>query len=105
MAEFRKQQNIPDEIKINDLYLTKLTDIHLDTNIKEGRTSDPKYSFILGGIALLVLIIACINYIALALTSSSTRKTEVGIRKASGLPKMNWHFSSASNRWRLLSWQ
>jgi putative ABC transport system permease protein len=105
MAEFRKQQNIPDEIKINDLYLTKLTDIHLDTNIKEGRTSDPKYSFILGGIALLVLIIACINYIALALTSSSTRKTEVGIRKASGAAKNELAFQFSIESLALAFWQ
>ena len=86
-AEFRKQQNIPDELKLNDLYLTKLTGIHLDSKIKDARTSDPKYSFILGGIAILVLIIACINYVALALTGSSMRKTEVGIRKVSGAAK------------------
>lgn len=85
--ESRDREKIPDEYRMNELYLTHLTDIHLDAKIKWEKSSDPKYSFILGGIALLILIIACINYISLALTSSANRKTEVGIRKVSGAVK------------------
>ncbi|MGC1241087.1 MAG: ABC transporter permease [Chryseosolibacter sp.] len=82
--EFRESEKIPDEYQMNELHFTKLTEIHLDTKIKWERSSDPKYSLILGGIALLILVIACINYICLALTSSANRRTEVGIRKVSG---------------------
>jgi putative ABC transport system permease protein len=85
--EFRDREKIPEEFKMEELYFTNLTDIHLNTKIKWEKSSDPKYSLILGGIAVLILIIACINYIALALTSSSSRKTEVGIRKISGAVK------------------
>ena len=35
----------------------------------------------------LILVIACINYISLALTTSASRRTEVGIRKAVGAQK------------------
>ena len=49
--------------------------------------SDPQYSLILAGIAALILLIACINYISLALTTSTARKTEVGIRKVVGAQK------------------
>ncbi len=85
--EFRDREKIPDELKMTELHFTNLSDIHLDTKIKSEKSSDPKYALILGGIAILILVIACINYISLALTSSSTRKTEVGIRKASGAVK------------------
>lgn len=85
--EFREREKIPDEYRMNELHFTNLTDMHLDTKIKWEKSSDLKYSLILGGIAILILIIACINYISLALTSSSTRKTEVGIRKVSGAMK------------------
>ena len=84
---FREREQIPEEFVMEELHATNLSDIHLDTKIKWERSSDPKYSIILGGIAILILIIACINYISLALTSSSTRKTEVGIRKVSGAIK------------------
>ncbi len=82
--EFRDREKIPDEYQMTDLYFTNLTNIHLDTGIAWEKSSDPNYAFILGGIAILVLIIACINYISLALTNSSTRKIEVGVRKVSG---------------------
>lgn len=85
--DFRDREKIPDEYRMNELHLTHLTDMHLDTRIKWEKSSDPKYSFILGGIAFLILMIACINYISLALTGSATRKTEVGIRKVSGAIK------------------
>ena len=84
---FREREKIPEEFFMEELHATSLSDIHLDTKIKWEKSSDPKYSLILGGIAILILIIACINYISLALTSSSTRKTEVGIRKVSGAVK------------------
>ena len=85
--EFRDREKIPDEFRMNELYLTRLTDMHMDTKVKWTKSSEPEYSFILGGIALLILIIACINYISLALTGSATRRTEVGIRKVSGAMK------------------
>lgn len=85
--EFRDREKIPEEFKMEELYFTNLTDIHLNPKIKWEKSNDPKYSLILGGIAVLILIIACINYISLALTSSSSRKTEVGIRKISGAVK------------------
>ena len=85
--EYRDREKIPEEFKMEELYFTNLSDIHLNTKIKWEKSSDPKYSLILGGIAILIMIIACINYISLALTSSATRKTEVAIRKISGAVK------------------
>ena len=64
--------------------LVKLTDIHLYPEVNWTKVSDSKYSYILSGIALLILVIACINYITLAMTSAAGKKLEVGIRKAVG---------------------
>ncbi|MEM6525173.1 MAG: ABC transporter permease [Bacteroidota bacterium] len=61
-----------------------LLDIHLYPDVSWTRVSDPKYSLILSGIAILILLIACINYIALSMTSSAGKRLEVGIRKAVG---------------------
>ncbi|HZY82093.1 MAG TPA: FtsX-like permease family protein, partial [Cyclobacteriaceae bacterium] len=60
--------------------------------------SNPKYSWILGGIAVLILIIACVNYISLALAGSTTRRKEVGVRKVTGAQKwqLAWQFGMES---------
>lgn len=75
---------VPDSVKMIEYVFTPLTDIHLKASISWEKVSDPKYTFILGGVALLIVVIASINYISLALTTSASRGTEVGIRKAAG---------------------
>jgi putative ABC transport system permease protein len=66
--------------------LQPLEDIHLNTDYPTGISdvSDPRYSYILGGVALLVLFLACINFVTLAIGRSVTRAKEVGIRKVVG---------------------
>jgi putative ABC transport system permease protein len=66
------------------LLFTPLTEMHLMKSVEWHKVSDPQYSYILGGIALLILVIACINYISLALTTSASRRKEVGVRKVAG---------------------
>ncbi|HEX8532400.1 MAG TPA: FtsX-like permease family protein, partial [Cytophagales bacterium] len=46
--------------------------------------SDPLYSYILGGIALFILLIACINFVNLTVAQSLKRAKEIGIRKVVG---------------------
>ncbi len=62
--------------------------IHLDKEYGTGNgitgSSKVDYSFILGGIALFILFIACINFINLSLSSSLRRSKEIGIRKVNG---------------------
>ncbi|MCG8608082.1 ABC transporter permease, partial [bacterium] len=68
------------------LHLQPMQDIHLNPDIPAGNhpTSDPVYSYILIGIALLILGIACINFMTLAVGRSATRAKEVGVRKVLG---------------------
>jgi len=66
--------------------LQPLTSIHLDTAYPGGLApvSDPKYSLILAAIALLILFVACINFVTLSIGRSMKRAKEVGIRKVVG---------------------
>jgi len=66
--------------------LQPLTDIHLNKEIPNqlSDVSNPVYSYILSGIALLILLIACINFINLTVARSISRAKEIGIRKISG---------------------
>ncbi len=63
-----------------------LTDIHLNKDFPLGLVpvSDRRYSYILAGIALLILGLACINFTTLAVARSVARAKEVGVRKATG---------------------
>jgi putative ABC transport system permease protein len=66
------------------LVFTPLTEMHLMKSVGWHKVSDPQYAYILGGLAVLILMIACINYISLALTTSASRRKEVGVRKVTG---------------------
>ncbi len=74
--------NPGDYVKYNFM---PLTDIYLRSDMNESMlVSDIQYIYIFGAIALLVLLIACINYINLATARASERAKEVGIRKVVG---------------------
>jgi len=66
--------------------LQPLTDIHLNTEFPLGiiQVSDARYPRILFGIALLIMLLACINFTTISIGKSVSRAREVGIRKVSG---------------------
>ena len=69
-----------------DLSLQPLREIHWTPEVGAtlARTSDPVFPLVLGGIALFVLLVACINFTTLALASGARRAREVGVRKSLG---------------------
>jgi putative ABC transport system permease protein len=77
--------------KGNDLglYLQRLTDIHLysDLNFDLSPGGDISYVYIFGAIAIFMLLIACINFMNLSTAGASRRAKEVGIRKVIGSGK------------------
>jgi len=75
---------IPADAKMLEYEFTALPEIHLKKEISWEKVSDPQYAMILGGIALLIMLIACINYVSLSLTTSASRRVEVGVRKVVG---------------------
>lgn len=70
------------------LGLQPLNDIHLskgpgpDNGMVDG--SSPVYSYILAGIAVFILVVACINFINLTIAQSLRRAKEIGVRKVVG---------------------
>lgn len=72
-----------------ELYLQPLQDVHLhSTDIQydnlNSNKSDIAYVYIFASIALVILLIACINFMNLSTARSARRATEVGIRKVVG---------------------
>ena len=82
LSRGRSKRKTPDL----NLHLQPIADIHFDREITNGLStpSNPAYSYILAGIALSVLLVACINFTNLAIARSATRAREVGIRKVVG---------------------
>ncbi len=81
--------NVEEFIKRGNKYrffLQKLTDIHLDNTIEGGfkAPADPKYLIIFSSIAILIVVIAAINFMNLATAQASRRAKEVGIKKVGG---------------------
>lgn len=72
-------------------HIQPVTDIHLRSNLEfefpnQGSIS---YVYILASIAILTLLIACINFMNLSTARSGTRAAEVGIRKVMGAEKQS----------------
>jgi putative ABC transport system permease protein len=70
--------------------LQPLTDIHLNNAFPAGIAvvSDWRYPYILSATALMILLLAGINYVTLALGRSVARAKEVGVRKVSGATRL-----------------
>ncbi len=68
--------------------LQPYTDMHMSTELPPQNglsdASNPMYSYILSGIALFILLIACINFVNLTVARSVKRAKEIGIRKVVG---------------------
>lgn len=67
--------------------IRKLTDVHFDQEVDwatSHKSADRKYISIFVTIALLILVVACINYINLATARSVNRAKEIGLRKTFG---------------------
>lgn len=68
------------------LSMQRVTDIHLHSDLpyEIGINGNITYLYILGSIAVFVLIIACVNFMNLATARSQGRAREVGVRKVMG---------------------
>ncbi len=68
--------------------LQPYTAMHMSTELPPQNglsdASNPMYSYILSGIALFILLIACINFVNLTVARSVKRAKEIGIRKVVG---------------------
>jgi len=71
------------------LHLQSITSIHTTGgyDVEPTKTSDPSFLFILVLIAVLIQVIACINFMNLSTARASKRAKEVGVRKVIGAGK------------------
>ncbi|MBS1527647.1 MAG: ABC transporter permease [Bacteroidetes bacterium] len=96
------QRHAGAEMKAHSDHITNslqaLNDIHLNSSeyvdylaYKQGNL---KYLFLLGSIALAILLLACINYMNLATAQALNRAREVGVRRVLGAEKaaIRWQF-------------
>jgi putative ABC transport system permease protein len=85
LKEMADQYGFKDKVQFA---LQPLLQMHLSKDFPSGNglsdASNPIYSYILTGIALFILLIACINFINLTVAHSLKRAKEVGIRKVVG---------------------
>lgn len=80
----------PDLLPI--LHLQPLKDIHLKSahlNFNISDHGDIKYVYMFAIVALIILVIACVNYMNLATARSLMRAKEVGVRKVIGAVRSN----------------
>ncbi len=84
-------------------FLTPLKVIHFATDVRYGiRPGTSKtYIMIFSAIGVIVLILACINYISLSTAYSSDQFKEVGVRKALGASKTHLVFQYLVESWLL----
>ena len=87
-------QNYSDVFSSEDIYqfnLQKLTDIHLHSNLEAELqpNGNAVYVYSLGIIAILILVIACLNFMNLSTANSTNRSFEVSLRKVVGANKVS----------------
>lgn len=75
------------------IFVQPLKDVHLYSSQFisdrfDWRSVDIAYIYIFSAIAILILLIACINYVNLATARARRRAREVGIRKTSGASRL-----------------
>lgn len=81
------KKNVPEDGQWFDMYLQSFSDVHFGSvgiDQYSQRVGDPLQVRILGVLALVILLIACINYMNLATAQSQKRFKEVGISKTLG---------------------
>ena len=93
-----------------EMYLQPMKDIHLKSGHIKFQTynhhqGDINQVYIFSAIAVLILIVACINYINLATSMALKRSREVGVRKVLGADrkKLIWQFLGESYTLAILS--
>ncbi len=80
LAQFGRKSNFG-LIPYTDLYFS---DVHIPEEFEHGNM---QFVFLFIGIALFIIVIACINYINLTTAKAASRAREVGIRKVVGANK------------------
>lgn len=73
-----------------ELFLLQMSDWRLRKNFVDGKQSGGRINYVISFslVAILILVIACINFMNLATARSANRSREVGIRKVAGASRL-----------------
>ncbi|ULQ57886.1 ABC transporter permease [Flavihumibacter rivuli] len=86
LAAFSKRHYEPEAIHKNDYFLHPLKNVHFDTRFSNNgdHISSKASLYTLAFIGILIILMACINFINLSTALAVKRSKEVGIRKVMG---------------------
>ncbi len=81
----------PTRAGIYSYHLQPLTSIHLQSRLRVeiSQNNRPGTLVFLSGVSLLILFLACINFVTLSTARAIRRAKEVGVRKTAGASRMN----------------
>ena len=91
LGKFIRPVDIGNEAERDVYFPQPLREIHFGAGLRaeEGETNDIRYIYLLSGTAVLIILIACLNYMTLATARASRRTREIGLRKVVGAGKMS----------------
>jgi len=85
IAEMHYQSKDDSGVSDEHFFSLPFLDLHLSTLTEnEGFTGNRAYLYLFSFVGIVVLIIACVNYVNLATARTSLRSKEVGVRKTMG---------------------
>lgn len=90
----REMLNLSEDNPVYEFGLKNVSDVYLDPTIRFNKSSSALYSYILIAIAVVILLIASINYLSISIASSAGRRIEIAIRKVAGAnaPQLKMQF-------------
>lgn len=89
ISQVRESLKLSEDNPVVTYGLKPISSLYLDISIDYSKSSSPLYSVILVGIALLILLIASINYLSISVSSSGGRQLEIAVRKVMGAKSGN----------------
>ncbi len=94
LARVRENLKLSEDNPVYEFDLENVADVYLDPMIQYNKSSSPLYSYILIAIALVILLIASINYLSISIASSAVRRKEIAVRKVVGAnrPQLRMQF-------------
>ncbi|MFN8291377.1 MAG: ABC transporter permease [Chitinophagaceae bacterium] len=87
----KEWQQGEEDKRLADFHLSirPFTRAHYNSSYPWGHYTNQENMYELGLLALVILLIACVNYVLLSLTNTVSRSQEVGIRKTMGAGRRN----------------
>ncbi|OEK00942.1 hypothetical protein BFP97_05210 [Roseivirga sp. 4D4] len=94
LSRARENLKLSENNPVVQFGLKSVSEVYLDPTLQYNKSSSPLYSYILIAIALVILLIASINYLSISIASSAVRRKEIAVRKVVGanIPQLRVQF-------------